>query len=283
MNTILVPVEAAPRDELVRPYARLIATLLAARVHLLHVTAPATGSATAAPRATVEVGQALEAYAAALRAEGLTVTVEISSGTPAEQITAVALRVAARLIVMACHADNDLKLLVSGSAADQVARTAPTPTLLVRTAVAQPVLHRILAPIDGSERSQHALDFAAHLAQRAHAELVLLQVVSPRAHYPTAQIVAREQAQANLHAAAARLRSQGLQVSTLLPVGDAAAVIAGEARHLPADLIVMGTHGYGGLQRLALGSVATHVLREATTPLLLVRPQTVRSASETAP
>ena len=64
-----------------------------------------------------------------------------------------------------------------------------------------------------------------------------------------------------------------MSVSTVVAVGPTAQTIAEEAEHRHADLIVMATHGYTGIERWQLGSIADQVLHATTTPLLLVRSQ----------
>ena len=70
----------------------------------------------------------------------------------------------------------------------------------------------------------------------------------------------------------AKLRpAEGVQLETKLEVGEAAPSIVRFAREAGCELIVMGTHGRSGLERLILGSVAEHVLRQAPCPVLTVR------------
>jgi nucleotide-binding universal stress UspA family protein len=73
-------------------------------------------------------------------------------------------------------------------------------------------------------------------------------------------------------AAAARLRSGGFHVTPLVRQGDPAHEIVAEARAREAGLIVVGTRGQSGLQRLILGSVARNVLLHAPCSVLIVRP-----------
>ena len=74
-----------------------------------------------------------------------------------------------------------------------------------------------------------------------------------------------------LKAEAASLRTEASRVLTRAIIGYPAEVIIDEAREMDVDLIVMATHGYSGLRRWALGSVADKVLHATTTPLILVR------------
>ena len=66
-------------------------------------------------------------------------------------------------------------------------------------------------------------------------------------------------------------------------LGDARELILDRAKHLPADLIVMGTHGRRGFQHLLLGSVAEAVVRHAPCPVLVVPQAKVRSEQGGAP
>jgi nucleotide-binding universal stress UspA family protein len=65
--------------------------------------------------------------------------------------------------------------------------------------------------------------------------------------------------------------SPGIKVERILETGDPVEVILRTAAKLPADLIVLGSHGRTGLARLLLGSVAEQVVRKATCPVLVVK------------
>lgn len=67
------------------------------------------------------------------------------------------------------------------------------------------------------------------------------------------------------------LRAAGLEVETAVREGDPRSVIADQAEEWSADLIVMGSHGYAGLKRLLLGSVAQHVVSHAPCSVEVVR------------
>ena len=144
---------------------------------------------------------------------------------------------------------------------------------------------RILVPVDGSATSLLGLKHAIGLATDEHAQLRLLNVVDesiliPAVYaYPsgdTADLIdsLRVSGRKALAAAAARAAKRGVDAeraqleSHLQPVSDA---ILAEARKWQADLIVMGTHGRRGLNRLMLGSDAERLLRESPVPVLLVR------------
>lgn len=127
------------------------------------------------------------------------------------------------------------------------------------------MIARVLVPVDGSELSEHALPYAVRVASAARSVLVLMY-----AHLP---IAVRKEPPYDLAPLAARLRSQGLEVETVVRHAhrdETADVIQQVARDQGAGLIVMATHGRGGLGRWIYGSVADKVLRQATVPVLLV-------------
>jgi nucleotide-binding universal stress UspA family protein len=148
-----------------------------------------------------------------------------------------------------------------------------------------PAIKRIMVPLDGSPTARQALALAAELATQAHAELTLIQAIAPTiesyplplgqpmTQYSVILPALRAKAAKDLDSAANELRAQGLHVETLVEDGYAAEVIVDEADKHKIDLIVMATHGYSGLRRWALGSIADKVLHAATTPLLLIRAQ----------
>ena len=142
---------------------------------------------------------------------------------------------------------------------------------------------RILVPIDGSDTSARALQEAIKLADSAallRLVYVLEEVYALDAEgyafidYAALQQAVRRTGERTLALAAEKVRRSGKRSETALLEADGqriASVIESEARHWQADLIVIGTHGRSGLNRLLLGSVAEGVVRVASVPVLLVR------------
>ncbi len=141
---------------------------------------------------------------------------------------------------------------------------------------------RVLVPVDLSELSHRALTFAAELAEKFAANLSVLYVVSepapvlpdmmmpvPLAAPDDAELIAagRQSLDAFLKGKNLSGRTPDVQVR----VGTATPEILAAAKELPADLIVLGTHGHHGLAHLLLGSVAEEVVRSATCPVLTLR------------
>ena len=145
---------------------------------------------------------------------------------------------------------------------------------------------RILLAVDGSSTSNAALRHAAGLVSDARARLRVVHVVDSPYDYPDVMFghVAgdlddlraawQKAGEEILDGARAALRRGGIEpeVALLETAGRRVSVaIADEARRWGADLIVIGTHGRRGLDRLLLGSVAEGVARTAPTAVLLVR------------
>lgn len=125
----------------------------------------------------------------------------------------------------------------------------------------------ILCPVDFSEASAKAIQYGIALARVNRAALTALHVSGSNT-VDDARTVATEVAA--LFEDATR---RGLHVEALVERGQPAREILTQAAALPADVIVMGTHGTGGFEHLVLGSVAEKVLRKATCPVVTVPPQ----------
>jgi nucleotide-binding universal stress UspA family protein len=130
---------------------------------------------------------------------------------------------------------------------------------------------RILVPLDGSSFGEAALGPAAALARKSGGELRLLNV-HDQGWNPKRRVFAAEYRrwrEEYLHAVGRGLFQ--VELSTAVREGRAEQQILEEAEAWAADVVVMSTHGRGGVTRLWLGSVADQCLRAATVPLLLVR------------
>jgi nucleotide-binding universal stress UspA family protein len=146
--------------------------------------------------------------------------------------------------------------------------------------------NKILVPLDGSEFAEAALPHARALAQCTGAEIILLRVVrqSVRAYaapdpllYNSFQEDTVAECADYLELVAADLKAAGHKVATETGTGPVAETILEFAEGLGADLIAMSTHGRSGLARWFIGSTADKVMRAATLPVLLTRPQTLKN------
>jgi nucleotide-binding universal stress UspA family protein len=139
----------------------------------------------------------------------------------------------------------------------------------------------ILVPLDGSDLARHALPFASFLAGATGARLVLMHAYQATAQQaeadPELDLV---QEHADL---ASGLRARGVHATTWLSYERPGPAIVRTAADLGVDLIVMSTHGRGGVSQLLFGSVAEHVLQRASTPVVLVTAQSGPRWDETLP
>lgn len=138
----------------------------------------------------------------------------------------------------------------------------------------------ILAPTDFSTRSEGAVTYAIDLARRLGAHLTLMHAVpAPYAlDYTLGGIPGGDWEQAlhetegKLNSALGRARIRYGQVDALIRVGsDLHEEIAGAAREVQADLVVLSTHGYTGWKLLLFGSDADDLLLEIPCPVLVIR------------
>ena len=136
------------------------------------------------------------------------------------------------------------------------------------------VLKTVLVATDFSPPSDAALAYGRALARTFGASLHLLHVVENYFLRPTAAAPYMIQ-EARTRMLDEQLNDedrQQLGARTTLEISDEPAdAIAGYAKAQKIDLIVMGTHGRSGLERLLVGSVAEHVIRTAPCPVLTVR------------
>ena len=140
----------------------------------------------------------------------------------------------------------------------------------------------ILVPVDGSSTSMLAVSKAAGLAKAFGSAVTAVYVIDPYPFtgvgadfaYGQAQYLSAATAEANAALEAAKKALDEAGIAATVMVGEGHAIHDGVVRALEstgADLIVMGSHGRRGLERLMLGSVAQRVLTAVHVPVLVVR------------
>jgi nucleotide-binding universal stress UspA family protein len=196
------------------------------------------------------------------------------------------------LVVMTTHGRGGLQRAWLGSTADVMVRHCQVPVLLIRPSdetgeigpVADRAFHRILAALDGSEIAERSLNDAVRLGITAEAEIVLLHVMPPSLataapYLPHTvqltgdELAAREAYHRGYLEGVSRCEGMAGRVVEARVVADydPAPAILDVAEEVGADLIVMGTHGRGGLPRVLLGSVADKVIRGTSRAVLVHR------------
>src|SRR5215471_4960678 len=143
------------------------------------------------------------------------------------------------------------------------------------------LFHRIVVPTDFSECAEGAWALAQRVAAMSGAELVLVHVLVEAPLFSENALTmdrvrgvyeaARTWGQRSLDAWMEQARAKGINVRVALRTGAPYREIVDLATDEHADLVVIGTHGRGGIDRALLGSVADRVLRLAPCPVLTVR------------
>jgi nucleotide-binding universal stress UspA family protein len=139
-------------------------------------------------------------------------------------------------------------------------------------------MSEILVGVDGSAESRQAADQAIALARALGAEVLLTCVVSmplmlglepvELSAWDTAE---RERARKVLDDLAAKCRSQGVKVDSVIPSGSPAEVLASMAESPRVEMVAIGHRGRGALARTLLGSVADRLVQISPKPVLVVR------------
>jgi nucleotide-binding universal stress UspA family protein len=179
------------------------------------------------------------------------------------------------LVVMATHARRGMRRLVLGSVTEAVIDAVVAPVLCVREPDPRVVLpyRRILVPTDLSEASRRAFPLAAALARSFGAHVIALHAASPRMGRTTAGITDAIEAVVPSERTLVQFLGRafrGVVVEPMVVLGSAWARIVEAARNERADLIVISTHGQGGLLDRVLGTHAERVVQEAPCPVVVV-------------
>jgi nucleotide-binding universal stress UspA family protein len=293
-QTIVVALDGSELSERALPYAAAYAKALGARLLLLTVWEGAEETLVLAlPSVAKDLFAEGERYferylagaAKKVQAPDLKVDAEVLTGHPADEIVRIVGERKARLLVLASHGRAGLGRWWYGSVTADLVRRSPAPTLVVGPKVleqaAKEIKHgSILVPLDGSKLAEAALAPAQELAQKFSAEIVLAQVLSWAGQAFMFDVPGTTVAEIDKELTKA---SEEYLAKTATRLGKTSPVKATTMHGMPADalsdlvaregidLVVMTSHGRGGLARATLGSVADRML-QASAPVLLIRP-----------
>lgn len=301
LESLLVPLDGSKFSETSLSLAGHVARSTGARLHLAHVhvayepdqllaSTPfqyeGVNMAEYDARHLEQEQEYLAGLSKRISQDGTCVDAKVLEGPQiAESLATYAGQVDADLVVITSHGHSGVSRIWLGSVADEMIRHTTLPLLVSRPGAEGGAdiltVRHILVPLDGSELAERVLDPAADLARATGARITLAHVVSmqtalgPRILPLLVDTLEPELdgAVAYLEETAGALREDGLDVSTRAAHGKAPALaIARMAKEVNADVIAMATHGYGGLKRALLGSVADKILRVSELPLLIMRP-----------
>jgi nucleotide-binding universal stress UspA family protein len=136
---------------------------------------------------------------------------------------------------------------------------------------------KVLIAIDSEPITAHAADVGAEMARAVGAEMAFIHVIDAEVTYaedtglqPEALIASAKEAAAKLIEDFRKTLPEQAVARDFVQIGDPLSEVVAAARDWPADLIVLGSHGRGGLGRALLGSIAEGVMRQAPCPVLVV-------------
>ena len=236
----------------------------------------------------------LEREADELRATGVSISVRVAAGAPAKVIVDEAKWLDVDLIAMSTRRDSALARGVLGSVTDRVLHSTSTPLMILQPeeltdeAIGAGFIRNIIVPLDGSELSETAVPPALELARATGAELVFTEVVRLPVYgmdmggvgYGAVQMAEdldtklEEEASAKyLAQCVANAETAGVKASAQVRVGNPSVQLVDEALTREGSVIVMATHGTGGIKRWVIGSVTDKTIRSSHRPVLVIPPQ----------
>lgn len=211
--------------------------------------------------------------------------VVVVEGSPVREILRQAEEARSDLLVLGTHGRSGFEALFLGSVTEKVLRSTHTPVLTVPLAVervASVAYKTILCPVEFSDPSTRALEYALTLAKETGARLIMLHVVeqlvdalqsgdlNPFSLQQTRQYL-EEHARTRLRAAMPDDARVWCTPEERVLSGKAYRVILDIAQQEKVEIIVMGVHGKGALNRRLFGSTTHHVIRAAHCPVLTLR------------
>ena len=294
-KSILVPLDGSELAERALSVGAALAGKAGASLHLVSVQEPLTSLPFAAelPATALEIqdvwrrqlSEYLTSAVFIAQAGGApAVRSGVLDGLAAQKLAEYILTESIGLVVMTTHGRGGLKRLWLGSVADRLLRTAGVPMLLLHPGATpeRTSFRRVLVALDG-DIEQEVVDAALGILElMPEAALMLTRVVEPPIPGLTRLAVQpapfgsdwteRHEVEARSYLArlAERLRSPGRSIDTQVLVGRPVPdQLLALAHAIGADLVVLGTHGARGVERVLLGSVADKVIRMSDLPLLV--------------
>lgn len=298
INHILVPLDNSTLAECVLPHVMAIASVMNARVTLLHVMEhPNNGNGTPAVDPVDwhlrkhKSERYLEHIAEHLQNSGLNIESSILEGSPAQSIIEFARNNAVDLITLSTHGNSGLSGWNVSSVVQKILLRSYKSTLLIRaykpttTESSKIRYKRLFIGLDCSTRSEYIMPVAIRLAQAHKSEIMLGTVIQkPQTihRFPLSekdaklinQIVEKNQEAAShcLDQLLTQFSLEGLDLKTDIVVGDnAIAVLHDMVEEINADLVMLVAHGHSGERRWPYGSVTSSFIAYGNTPLMILQ------------
>jgi nucleotide-binding universal stress UspA family protein len=286
---IIVPLDGSKLAEAALPYAEEFAAKLGSELILINVIEPNDNRSENMLRYYLgniadDAKAGAEERLTSPGPKEVKVETRVLKGNPAEEIVSFADRMEGANIVMATHGESGITRWALGSVADKVTRATIRPVTVIRAKTSGPQVHgkcplnTLLAPLDGSKGSEATLPYVVELAAKLKAQVTLLEIlklnyISPNMEHVDMLNSMRKEANDYLAGIANSLKQKGLEAKSEVveALGDESEEIIKYTQKNCMDVIVMATHGRSGPRRWVLGSVTNKVLREGSSPLMIVR------------
>jgi len=203
---------------------------------------------------------------------------EVVQGEPHEEIPAKARVMSADLIVMGTYGRKGLRKMIMGSVTSGVILDATCDVLVIKRPCDECIgtYRSILVPYDGSDTAKKAIARAAEFNE-PDVSVTLLYVI-PRyeeivGFIKTESIREKLLAEARniVHEGEKIASEKGMNVNTMVEEGTPVSKIVAVAEGLKNDLIIMGSHGWSGVDKAIIGSTAERTIMHSNTPVLVVR------------
>ncbi|CAN5830723.1 hypothetical protein BH20ACI4_BH20ACI4_24080 [soil metagenome] len=264
---LIVPLDGSAIAEQVLATARSFARTYGAEIKIIAIDGKDANEETQS-----NLDEYLEMVSGLIKADGLNASCQVRTGKPSEEIAAFAREENADLIVMSTRGKFEVGQFISGSTTQKVLELTSTPTLLIRPTESwrsrRSRFKRVLVALDGSEAAEQVLPFIRSFADKFDSKVLLLSVPegSESENY-------RETVEKYLNDIAESLREEGYDIITLVTGSGPARTILDISEEEKVDLIMLASHGRGGVERsehIAIGSVAERVLQKTPCPVFFV-------------
>ena len=303
LQNILVPVDLSPMSERAIETAERLARRSGAAIHLVHVHEYYYAVGFMAPGAPVpmsmitfrqedadrirkQLGELARKHEIPLTNCYIRNDIPVFNG-----VCKVAKQIEADLIVIQTHGHTGITRFFEGSHAERIVQHSPCPVLVARKlrrrasrigsgAKQAESIDSILVPVDFSQSSFEALEYAIEFADRVAARLIVFHAVHPGLAFTADGYAvcdfsvliegARKNAEKQMQEFVRLAKFRGVKFETAVKVASPASEICDFAEERDVDLIITATHGRTGLKHLLMGSVAEQVVRHARQPVLVV-------------
>lgn len=296
LDRLLVPLNGLPLAECALPHAIAIARAFNAQITLVHVVEqPSTslGLPKADPLDWYLKKSAANLYLDALQSRleqelHLSVHIILEEGNAADKIVELAHATQTDLLILSGYGETDVNRDGVSSIAQQILQRVRTSTLIVRaTQTVDPFTddlryHKVLIPLDGSQRAGSALALAAAFAEAYHPELLLIHVIRKpemARHMPLSEedaelvnrVIERNHEESIRYLEQTQTHLPANTQTRVLISENIAATLQTVSEEEQFDLLVLSAHGYSGEARWPYGSITNRFITNGMAHLLIVQ------------